>query len=581
MKNRPTQALIDVAMGRVEADLCIRHAQIADVFNGEFFTSSLLIKDGYIAGFTESDDINALEIIDAAGAYLVPGFIDAHVHIESSHCSPTAFGDAVVPAGTTTVIADPHEICNVSGLAGLEYMIASATNTPLDIFFMVPSCVPATDNEHSGAVLDAAAIERVIDLEQVLGLGEMMNFPGVIYGDEEVLKKLKVAEKAGKVVDGHSPSLFGSQLDAYSAAGIISDHECSNPEELKDRIRRGMYVMLRYGSACKDLPELIKGVTKENLRFCLFCTDDKQPFSILSEGHINCNAVLAINSGMDPIDAIRIASLNAATCYGLSDRGAIAPGRRADFFITPDVTELQPDAVFIGGKEVARGKAMLSPSVPVSSETVSASVNIAPLHIKDFALPLHSDHVRVIDIIPGGVVTGAGEASIRREDGLWVHDPSQDILKLAVIERHHATGYMGKALIRGYGMRHGAVATTIAHDSHNIIVVGDNDADMLTAVLELKKLGGGIIMVKDSKVLGSLAHPIAGLMSDESLPDVHAELSRLHNTAHKELHVADNIDPFMTLSFMALPVIPRYKLTDMGLFDVTSFSFVSLEIEES
>lgn len=578
MKNRPTHNLIDVAMGRVKADLCIRNVQIADVFNGEFFTSSVLVKDGLIAGFSSEGSPDALITVDAEGSYLLPGFIDSHVHIESSHCSPTAFSDAVVPHGTTTVIADPHEICNVSGLAGLDYMIASSENASLEVFFMVPSCVPATEHEHAGAVLDSQKIERAIGHERVLGLGEMMNFPGVLNNDEEVLRKLAIAEREGKLVDGHAPGLLGQSLDAYCAAGIISDHESETPDELKERIRRGMYVMLRQGSACKNLPTLMKGVTKDNMRFCLFCTDDKQPHSMLEEGHINYNARLAIAAGMAPIDAVRIASLNAATCYGLHDRGAIAPGRRADFFLTRDLFELSADRVFIAGVEVARDRKILEPSIPVEPKGVGSSVQFKPLDETQFALPLKSSKVRVIDIIPGGVVTSQGEAEVTLRDGSWVHDPLQDILLLAVIERHHATGHMGKALIRGYGMTHGAIATTIAHDSHNIIVIGDTAEDMHAAVASLKAIGGGITMVKNNQVLASLPHPIAGLMSDSPVSTVHEQLSRMHEIAHTELKVSQAIDPFMTLSFMALPVIPTYKLTDMGLFDVTSFSFVPLEL---
>ncbi len=579
MKERPTRNLIDTAMGRVPADLCILNAQIADVFNGEFFTSSLLIKDGLIAGFCSQPDTPALKTIDAEGKYLVPGFIDAHVHIESSHCSPTAFSDAVVPCGTTSVIADPHEICNVSGLAGLEYMMESSRNTPLEVFFMVPSCVPATEHEHAGAVLDSQKIASALEDERVLGLGEMMNFPGVIGGDEEVLRKLSLADTYGKPVDGHAPTLAGRALDAYSGAGIISDHESETPDELKERIRRGMYVMLRQGSACKNLLSLLNGVTQENMRFTLFCTDDKQPHSILSEGHINYNARLAIEAGLAPIDAIRIATVNAATCYNLKDRGAIAPGLRADFFLTDDISKMEIESVYIGGTEVARKGTIITPSQPVSGDSVTSSVHIPELSVHDLELPLTGKRVRVIDIIPGGVVTGKGEAEVNRENGNWIHDPSQDILKLSVIERHHGTGHIGKALIRGYGMSHGAVATTIAHDSHNIIVIGDNDEDMLMAVNTLKEIGGGITMVKDSRVLSSLAHPIAGLMSDQPLSSVHSQLTSLHEIAQRELGTSPGIDPFMTLSFMALPVIPTYKLTDMGLFDVTSFSFVPLEIQ--
>jgi adenine deaminase len=579
MDKKKLTRIIDVAAGRAPADLVLLHAKIVDVFNGEIFESPLYLKDGLIAGFGGENFPKALQSIDCEGKYIVPGFIDAHVHIESSHCSPAAFADAIVPCGTTTIIADPHEICNVSGIAGLDYMLKASEHTPLQSFFMVPSCVPATNNEHSGAIIEAKDIASRIDNERVLGLGEMMNFPGVIFCDNQVMDKLQVAYNAKKVVDGHSPGIFNSQLDSYSASGIHTDHECETPEELVDRIRRGMYVMLRQGSACKNVLPLLAGLNSRNIDHCLFCTDDKQPHSILEEGHIDYNFRLAVSGGIEIMDAIRIATINAATCYNLTDRGAIAPGRRADFFITDSLETCRAEEVYIGGKVVAREGSMVEKSVAIKPIGVSTTINIKDFSLQSLSLPLKSSHVRIIDIIPGGVVTGKGEAHVTLKNNEWVHESSKDILKLAVIERHKGTGFIGKALIRGYGLTHGAVGTTIAHDSHNIIVIGDNDEDMVKVVESLIEIGGGISLVKDQKVLGTLAHPIAGLMSDEPLESVHSQMSTLHKIAHSQLNVHRNIDPFMTLSFMALPVIPSYKLTDMGLFDVTTFSFVPLEID--
>ncbi len=570
--------VLDVASGKTPADLICKNATIVDVFNKELFVSDLLIKDGRIAGFGGEYFPTPLKSIDCTGSYILPGLIDAHVHIESSHCSPSAFGDAVVPCGTTTIIADPHEICNVSGLAGLDYMLRATEDIPLQAFFMVPSCVPATDQEHAGSIMDATSIASRINHKRVLGLGEMMNFPGVIGGDSGVLDKLMVAKEANKVVDGHSPGIYDGDLDAYSASGILTDHECESPNELFDRIRRGMYVMLRQGSACENVLPLLQGVSKNNMEYCLFCTDDKQPKSILEEGHINYNVNLAIQAGIEPVDAIAIATINAATCYNLRDRGAIAPGRRADFIITDTLSQIHPKEVYIGGVLVAKDGKMITKSKAVTPQGVKGRVNVKDFTTQSLHLHLTRNHVRVIDIVPGGVYTRKGEAEVTVEHGIWVHNSDQDILKLVVIERHHGTGYIGKALIRGYGLKHGAVGTTIAHDSHNIIVIGNNDTDMYEVVHSLIDMGGGISIAKDGKVIGSLSHPIAGIMSDESLVEVHSSLEKLHTIASSELDINPNIDPFMTLSFMALPVIPELKLTDMGLFDVTSFSFVSLEL---
>lgn len=566
--------LIDVAASREVADLKITNAKVIDVYNRDVFTSDVFVKDGYIVGFDGGR--KALEEFDAGGRYLVPSLIDAHCHIESSHLSPAAFSDAVVPSGTGCVIADPHEICNVTGLDGMEYMLRASEDIPLSVYLMFPSCVPATPFEHSGAVLSAEEVRKYIDNPRVLGLGEMMNYPGVSGADNAVLEKLEEAYKRDKIIDGHAPSIKGTALDSYVVASIETDHECETPEEAQDKIRKGMYVMLRQGTACQNVVQLLPAVTEKNFSRFLFCTDDRQPQSITREGDVSYGVSLAIKNGLDPVVAISMATLNAATCYRLRDRGAIAPGKRADFFLTSSIKDgIKAEDVFLSGKLVAQNGMILEKARQVPAQNVSGRMDVKDFSASALSLRLKGNRARVIDIIPGGVVTGAGEASVKIDkDGEWIHEPDVDILKLAVIERHHGTGHHATALIRGYGMRHGAVATSIAHDSHNIIVVGDNDSDMVLAVKKLIEIGGGITMFKDGCEIGTHRLEIAGLMTDLSLEEVTSCLDQMHDKALKQLGVSPSIDPFMTLCFMALPVIPSYKLTDSGLFDVRSFSFV-------
>ncbi len=580
MNKETASKLIDAAMGRIPCDTVIRNANVVDVCSKTTFSADVYIIDGLIVGF--DGDRKAKEEYDAAGRYLLPGLIDAHCHIESSHLSPSEFSDAVVPCGTTSVIADPHEICNVTGLDGMDYMLKASENTPLSVFLMFPSCVPATPFEHSGAILNAEEIEKYIDNPRILGLGEMMNYPGVAAANPAVMDKLAAAYKRKKNIDGHAPSIKGAALDGYVAAGITTDHECETPEELQDKVRKGMYVMLREGTACRNVLPLLPGVTDGNSSRILFCTDDRQPQSIVRDGHVNYGVSLAIRNGLDPITAISMATLNAAMCYGLSDRGMIAPGKRADFIITSSIVDgIKPEQVFILGKKAAENGKIIMKAPHTTPENVSGRMNVKDFAEKKLSLRPGSDHVRVIDIIPGGVVTGSGDAYIHRDkDGEWIHDDTADILKLAVIERHHGTGNAATALIRGYGMKHGAVATSIAHDSHNIIVIGDNDSDMVLAVNKLIETGGGITMFKDGKELGTHRLEIAGLMTDLPLEEVTECLDQLHETAERELGVNRNIDPFMTLCFMALPVIPSLKLTDCGLFDVNSFAFTDIAIKE-
>lgn len=571
--------IIEVASGRERAEVCITGAHLLDVFNKQWFDADLLLSHGYICGYSDAGMGDALSTVDAEGCYLVPGFIDGHVHIESSHCTAEQFSNLVVPCGTTTVIADPHEICNVCGLDGLDYMIDSSAHTPLQAFFMVPSCVPATEFEHSGAVLGAEQLASRLGHERVLGLGEMMDYPSVIGAKAATLDKIWEAHLAGKFIDGHSPSLNGRGLDAYCCSGIHTDHECENAVELMQRVRRGMYVMLREGSACHNVLGLLGGVSEANSRRCIFCTDDRQPKSILGEGHINNNVRLAVHAGLDPIDAICMATINTADCYHLHDRGAIAPGYRADFCLCKDLSNFTMHQVYVGGKLVAEDGLILDPIDSHVDDKVTSKMNVRDFSIEKLALRLSHPHVRVIDIIPGGVVTGAGNAFVSLEGGCWVHSEDQDIVKLAVVERHTGTGNVALALLRGYGLRGGAIATSVAHDSHNIIVAADNDSDMACAIEKLISMGGGMVLVKDGAILASFEQKVAGLMSDQDGRSIAASLARLHSLAQKELHIREEVDPFMTLCFMSLPVIPAYKLTDMGLFDVQRFSFVPLELD--
>lgn len=572
--------VIATASLRKEAQLCITNARVLDVYNKEWFEADVLISEGYFTGYAQPGEGRARLMVDARRCYLIPGLIDSHVHIESSHATPAEFSNLVVPCGTTTVIADPHEICNVCGLDGLSYMLDASENIALQAFFMVPSCVPATTFEHSGAVMHAADLVAPLQHERVLGLGEMMDYPGVVNGSSLVLDKIREAKKAKKIIDGHSPAIHGSALDAYCAAGIRTDHECETTEELKERVRRGMYVMLREGSACNNVLGLLGGVNERNSRRCMFCTDDRQPKSILSEGHINNNVRLAVGAGLDPIEAICMATINSCDCYHLSDRGAIAPGLRADFCLCNDLTEFTMHQVYIGGKLVAQDGGMLKPDANTPDDRVLGRMDVKGFSTERLKLKLSDTHVRVIDIVPGGVVTEAGEATVSVVDGMWVHDSNQDIVKLAVIERHKGTGNVALALLRGYGLKGGAMATSVAHDSHNIIVAGDNDDDMSLCVSHLVGSGGGMVIAKQGRILAFFAQPVAGLMSTGNGPEIARNLDTLHRIATSELHVSKDIDPFMTLCFMSLPVIPTYKLTDMGLFDVRLFSFVPLELNK-
>lgn len=576
MQKENLRKLILTAAGKEKADTVIKNAKIVDVYNGEIIEGQdIAIVDGDIAGIGQYE---GEEVIDAKGCYAMPGFIDGHIHIESSYVTPEEMGRLVTPRGTTTIIADPHEIVNVAGLDGMNYMLDAAFNTKLDIKYMIPSCVPATPFEHSGATILAKDMTEILQNKNILGVGEFMNYPGVISGADMDLDKILVAKENDQVIDGHSPGVFGKDLDAYIAAGIHTDHECANAADAKERVARGMYVMLREGSACHNLRELLKAVTHANSSRFIFCSDDRQPKTILEVGHLDNHLRICAKEKVDVIEAIRMASLNAAQCYGLKDRGAIAPGLRADIVLADNLTDYNIKKVWIAGELVASEGEYLFPVVRTDMSAVSGKFNVKDFSEDKLKLKLKSTKVKVIDILPGGVVTGKGEADVTLdESGDFVYDATQDIVKVAVVERHHGTGNVGIALLRGYGIKKGALAISIAHDSHNIIAVGTNDKDIAFAVENLVSQGGGIILVDNETILDSMPFVVGGIMTDQSGEWVNEHLTRVHTTARKDLGINGDVEPIMTLCFMSLPVIPELKLTDMGLFDVTEFEFTSIE----
>ena len=582
MERTTLKKLIDTAAGKIPADLVLRGGVIADVYSGRFVAGDLAVSDGMIAATGEPGSYQGREIIDAAGQYVLPAFIDSHMHIESTFLSPPELGKLLIPLGTAAIISDPHEIVNIAGLAGLDYMLEASEGIALDIKFMAPSCVPCTPYEHNGALIDAAALEAPLVHERVLGLGEFMDYQGVINGNDGVLDKILLALKRGKFIDGHSPGLGGRGLSAYGAGMIHTDHECSTLEEMNRRLELGMYVMLRQGSACHDLRKLIPGVTGQNSRRCVLCTDDCQPRTLFEEGHIDNHLRICVEEGLDPMTALRMATLNAAECFGLRDRGGFAPGLRADIALVNNLRDFRVDKVFVKGKCAAEKGRFLLPDPPAAANNPKLRTSF---HVTDFsgrklAMSLKSEEVWVIDVSPGSVVTGKGRAKVRRDgSGNLAFDPAGGVAKIAVVERHQNTGNVGLGLIRGYGIRRGAVAISMSHDSHNIIVVGTNDADMARAVERLIALGGGAVLIKDGAVLEEMPLPIGGIMSDQNGEWVDRKLESLQQKAMEELGVSEGVEPLMTLCFMSLPVIPDLKITDMGLFDTAAFTFIPLEAD--
>lgn len=563
--------LIDMAAGRTPVDTLIINCQVVDVFNQTLVDGPLALGLGKVIGF---GNYQAKRVIDANGGVVIPGLIDSHVHIESSSITPPQFARVVLPHGTTTVIADPHEIANVCGLDGIRFMLDSSKELPLNVNVMLPSCVPATPFEESGARLLAADLAKLIDHPNVLGVGEVMDFPSVINADPDIIAKVMLAKDNGYIADGHSPGLTGQALQAYAMSGIKTDHECSSVEAMLERIKLGMYVQIREGSACKDLVTLVKGISANNARRCLFCTDDREPKDIFEDGHLNKNLRLSVEEGLNPITAVTIGTLNAAECYGLKTKGALAPGYDADVVIINNLKDFAAKRVFCGGNEVARNGKMLVEVQNFTSESVLNTVNIVPISEHHFDLPLTSEKARALGVCPGGVLTDALEVDVvANSEGLFDARLNGDLNKLAVIERHKASGNMSVAILANYGLTGGAIATTVSHDSHNIVVVGDNDADMVAAVKHVETINGGFVLVKEGRVVGDLPLPVGGLMSDQPAEVVAARMGELLTMAHEAFGINADIQPLMTLVFMSLPVIPALKLTSNGLFDVSTFSF--------
>lgn len=562
--------LIDVAQGLVEADLVIKNARIVNVFTRELLDGDIAITDGVIAGIGSYK--GALEI-NARGKYACPGLIDGHVHIESSMVTPAEFARTILPFGTTTLIADPHEIANVSGINGIHFMLKYTENLPVNVFFMMPSCVPATGFESNGADLSSNVMEPLKNHRRLLGLGEVMDYQSVLAGDSGMLDKINLFED--RMIDGHSPGLSGKRLTSYRAAGILTDHECSTFEEALERIRLGMYVQIREGSAARNLEAIVKGLLGKRTGFdrCLLCTDDKHLEDIRKEGHISYSVKKAVELGVEPVEAIRMATLNAAQCYGLRRLGAISPGYYADLVLLDELVDFSVKTVIHRGRiTVVNGKPIDIPA-SVEDRNVMNTVRIGDISPDKLTISVEGDYAHVLDIIPGEILTKKTLKKVKTENGCFI--PDNELSKLAVLERHKATGNTGLGIVSGFHIKNGAIAGTVAHDSHNLIVIGDNDADMLKAVQEIKRVNGGLTIVGGGRVLETLELPIAGLMSDRDTDYVVSKLGRMLRLAG-ELGVNDKIDPFMSLSFMALPVIPEIRVTDKGLFDVTENRFISV-----
>ncbi|MHC1789090.1 adenine deaminase [Solidesulfovibrio sp.] len=560
-----------VARGEMPADLVIKNARLVNVLSGEIHDADVAVADGVFVGFAAGE---AADTIDAAGRYLCPGFIDGHIHIESTLLSPPVFARAVAPHGTCAVVTDPHEIANVLGLPGIEYMLACSHDLPVTCYFMMPSCVPATDMATSGARLGAMDVAAMLARhpDRILGLAEVMNFPGVVAGDDMMLRKLIAAR--GRVIDGHAPGLTGRALDAYVTAGPGSDHECTELDEAREKLRRGLHVMIRQGSTEKNLESLIGLVTADNAGQFSLVSDDKDPTDLSREGHLNALVRQAVAQGLPPLRAVAMASINPARYFGLRRRGAVAPGYRADAVLVEDLESFAIAEVVLAGRRLGAWEfADRSCLTPPRAMRVGGEMTEARL-----AVPAASSRLRVIGIVPGQIVTEALilEPSVR--DGLAVADPARDLAKLAVIERHKGTGNLGLGFVRGLGLKAGAIAGSVAHDAHNIIVAGMNDADMALAARTLMVSGGGFAVVRDGQVLAQVRLAVAGLMSDAPLEVVLSGLAAL-GAAYRELAGLPpeaEAHPFMAMSFLSLEVIPSLKLTDKGLVDVTTFGPVSL-----
>jgi adenine deaminase len=568
--------LIKVAKGEAQPDLLLENVHLINVFTGEIYVTNVALMQGTIAGVgTQYRD--GKERLDIKGKYLTPGLMDAHVHIESSLLTPAEYARAIIPHGTTSVFIDPHEIANVLGTVGINYILEGSKGIPLDVYVLAPSCVPATDLETSGATITKEDIESFLLKDRVLGLAEVMNFPGVLAGDHGVLGKVMVAKSLGKPIDGHCPGLRNSPLNAYVSTGIESDHETIDKGEAQEKLRAGMWLMIREGSAAKNLKDLLPAITQESHWRCVWATDDLEVKDILSEGHINAILRKALKEGLDIIKAVRMATINTAQRFGLKHVGAVAPGYRADLVIFDDLKDFKPVIVIKDGRVVCKNGEVTAPVRKWVDPNVLNTIRIRPIEIEDFKLKIEGDNARVIGLVPGQIVTKSLVCKVNKDaQGHVLSDVEQDILKIAVIERHKATGNIGLGLVTGLGLKEGAMASSVAHDSHNIVVVGENDLDMLVAVKEIERLQGGFVVANRGNVTASLPLPIAGLISTESAEDVSEALNRVIGAAESQGVSLEN--PFFALSFLSLPVIPELKITDKGLIDVEQFRMVPLEI---
>lgn len=572
MKKEFLRSLIDVASGRKKAEFVLKNGNVIDVYNGTIIKKDVAIYGNRIAGVGE---YSGEKEIDLNGMYISPGLIDSHIHVESTHLTPEEFAALLVPFGTTSVISDPHEIVNVCGMDGFRYMKDAAKNSALNTYFMVPSCVPATPMDDSGGtVLSKDMVPDILE-KDVPGLGEMMDFYGVVAADNDILDKIILAKDNEKIIDGHACGLLGNDIQAYAAAGILTDHECTSLDEMNSRISAGMYVLLRMGTACHDLKVLMEGLNESNYRRCLLCSDDREPDTVYKEGHLQQHLKMITKSGkLDAIKAITMASLNAAECYKLMDKGSIAPGKIADITIFKDLEDFEAKYVFIDGKLVAKDGVYLE-----TVKKADTSKVISSIHVKDYSkdrlkLRLDSDETITIGMIPGLILSEKKMVKVKRNtEGFFEFDENIDAVKCAVIERHKMTGKIGLGILSGYGLKKGAICLTVAHDSHNIICAGTNDEDMDFAIKRIMEMGGGIVIVEDKKVLDELPLPIAGVMSDKGPKYVADKLNSIQKIGY-ENGVNKGLSPVMTLCFMSLLVIPELKLTPGGLFDVTQNKFL-------
>jgi len=582
MKNKPIDNLqknIDIALGKTKGEILLKNGKIVNVYSGEVYHTNVLINDSTIVGVGH-DYTTAEKVYDLSGYYLLPGFIEGHIHIESSLLNLNEFSRLLLLSGTTTVIADPHEITNVLGAKGIDYMLRASSNLPIDIFFAIPSCVPSTNMETAGGVITAKEIKKYIFQNRIIGLAEMMNFPGVIVGIPEVLEKILIASESNKIVDGHCPRLWGKHLQAYIGAGIGSDHECVDAKEAQEKLRAGMRIMIREGTAAKNLSDLLPMINIRNSRRAFFVSDDKHPDDLLFNGHLNATLRKAVSMGLDPVTAIQMVSLNTAEYFRLHDRGAIAVGKKADITIVDNLTDFNVKTVIKDGKVIVEDKKIKTPFLYYKDESVLDTIHVKSFPISALKVKVVGDKINVIRIIPNQIFTDKWITTpsinkhSKKDKGEVISDTERDILKLVVVERHKKTGNIGIGFVTGFGLKKGALASSVAHDSHNIVVVGTNDKDIYQAIKEIIKMGGGFVAVDKGKIKASLALPIAGLMSDESAEIVSNKLKVLLNTVGPWGTKIDN--PFITLSFLALPVIPELKLTDKGLVDVGKFKIISL-----